>query len=109
MLLHHLAAPVVCWRQKIVRKNKWGGGGGCILFLCCVYFLVAICIFAGPFLKMIYHRKLEKFADTNVVLVEYKLVSKCVFFKSIIFYNLKGDSQLACSWSRPAPTQKKTR
>ena len=32
----------------------------------CVYFLGAICILAGPFLKMIYHRKLEKFADTNV-------------------------------------------
>ena len=34
--------------------------------LLCVYFLVAICILAAPFLKMIYHRKLEKFADTNV-------------------------------------------
>ena len=32
----------------------------------CVYFLVAICILAAPFLKMIYHRKLDMFADTNV-------------------------------------------
>ena len=31
-----------------------------------VYFLVAICILAGPFLKVIYHKELEKFADTNV-------------------------------------------
>ena len=29
----------------------------------CVYFLVAICILAAPFLNMIYH---SKFADTNV-------------------------------------------
>ena len=32
----------------------------------CVYFLVAICILAAPFLKIIYYRKLDKFADTNV-------------------------------------------
>ena len=31
-----------------------------------IYFLVAICILAAPFVKMIYHRKLAKFADTNV-------------------------------------------
>ena len=32
----------------------------------CIYFLVAICILAAPFLKMNYHRILDKFADTNV-------------------------------------------
>ena len=32
----------------------------------CVYFLIDICILAAPFLKMIYHRKLDKFADINV-------------------------------------------
>ena len=41
-------------------------GGVHSISVLCVYFLVAICILAGPFLKMIYHRKLEKFADTNV-------------------------------------------
>ena len=67
MRLHHQAAPVVCWRQQIVRENKWGGGGGWVhsISVLCVYFQVAIFILAGPFLKMIYHRKLEKFADVG--------------------------------------------
>ena len=51
-------------RQKIVRENKWGRGD--YISVLCVYSLVAICILAAPFLKMIYHRKLDKFADTNV-------------------------------------------
>ena len=42
------------------------GGGVHSISVLCVYFLVAICNLAGLFLKMIYHRKLEKFADTNV-------------------------------------------
>ena len=42
------------------------GGGVHSISVLCVYFLIAICILAAPFLKMIYHRKLEKFADTNV-------------------------------------------
>ena len=41
-------------------------GGVHSISVLCVYFLVAICILAGHFLKMIYHSKLEKFADTNV-------------------------------------------
>ena len=41
------------------------GGGVHSISVLCVYFLVAICILAAPFLKMIYHRKLDKFADTN--------------------------------------------
>ena len=76
------------------------GGGVHSISVFCVYFLVAICILTGPFLKMIYHRKLEKFADTNVcggASWVSKLVSNYVFFKSIVFYNLNGDSQLACS------------
>ena len=40
------------------------------IYALCVYFLVATCILAGPFLKMIYHRKLlEKFADKCVVVL----------------------------------------
>ena len=35
MLLQNQATPVVRWRQKIVRENRWGDGR--ILFLCCVY------------------------------------------------------------------------
>ena len=42
------------------------GGGVHSISVLCVYFLVSICILAGPFLKMIYHRKLETFADTNM-------------------------------------------
>ena len=42
------------------------GGGVHSISVLCVYFVVAICILAAPFLKMIYHKKLEKFADTNV-------------------------------------------
>ena len=41
-----------------------GGGGGHSISVLCVYFLVAA--LAARFLKMIYHRKLDKFADTNV-------------------------------------------
>ena len=62
----------------------------------CVYFLVAICILACPFLKMIYHRKSEKFE----VCVWWCFLSKLVSMyssKVFFFYNLKGDSQLACS------------
>ena len=54
-----------------------------------VYFLVAICILAGPFLKMIDHGKLEKFADTNVCGGAFwvsKLVSKYVFFNRMKKY-----------------------
>ena len=42
------------------------GGGLHSISVLCVYFLVVICILAAPFLKMIYHGKLDKFADTNV-------------------------------------------
>ena len=42
------------------------GGRVHFISVLCVYFLVAICMLAGPFLKIIYHMKLEKFADTNV-------------------------------------------
>ena len=40
------------------------GGGVNSISVLCGYFLVDICILAGPFLNMIYYRKLEKFADT---------------------------------------------
>ena len=64
----------------------------------CVYFLVAICILAGPFLKMIYHRKLEKF-EVCVWWCFLSRLSKLVsmYSSKVFFYNLKGDSQLACS------------
>ena len=42
------------------------GGGVHSFSVLCVYFLVASCILAGPLPKVIYHRKLEKFAGTNV-------------------------------------------
>ena len=60
-----------------------GGGGVHSISGPCVYFLVAICILAALFLKMIYHRKLEMFADTNVcggASCVSKLVSMYVFF-----------------------------
>ena len=75
-----------------------GGGGVHSISVLCIYFLVSICSLAGSFLKMIYRRKLEKFADTNVcggASWVSKLVSKYVSFKSIVFYNLKGGQSVS--------------
>ena len=63
----------------------------------CVYFLVAIYILAGPFLKMIYHRKLEKFE----VCVWYCLLSRLsklvsMYSSKVFFLQFEG-RQLACS------------
>ena len=59
----------------------------------CVYFLVAICILAGPFLKMIYHRKLEKF-EVCVWWCFLSRLSKLVSMYTYLY--ILQNSQLAC-------------
>ena len=57
----------------------------------CVYFLVAICILAGPFLKMIYHRELEKFEVCVLWCFLSRLSELVIMYSSnVVFLQFEG-------------------